>query len=162
MINRILPYPLLTLSLIFFWMTINSFSPGHLLLGACVALIASWAMASLRPAKPRIRNWHRLVQLIFIVLYDIVRSNLSVVRIILFEREKNRKSGFLAVPLDIRDPMALAVLATILTSTPGSAWLEYNSSQGTLLIHVLDDVDEAAWISLIKNRYEKLLMEIFE
>lgn len=87
-----------------------------------MALIASWAMASLRPAKPRIRNWHRLVQLILIVLYDIVRSNLSVAKIILFRRERDRKSGFLAVPLDIRDPMALAVLATILTSTPGSAW----------------------------------------
>lgn len=96
------------------------------------------------------------------MLYDIVLSNISVVKIILFQRERDRKSGFLAVPLDIRDPMGLAVLATILTSTPGSAWLEYNSSQGTLLLHVLDDEDEAAWISLIKNRYEKLLMEIFE
>ncbi len=162
MMSRILPYPLLTLTLIFFWMTINSFSPGHLLLGTGVALIACRAMASLRPAKPRIRNWHKLVKLIAIVLYDIIRSNLSVVRIILFQRERDRKSGFLAVPLEIRDPMGLAVLATILTSTPGSAWLEYNSSQGTLLLHVLDDVDETAWISLIKNRYEKLLMEIFE
>ncbi len=162
MISRVLPYPLLTVSLIIFWMTINSFSAGHLLLGTGVALIASWGMASLRPAKPRIRNWHKLVKLIAIVLYDIVLSNISVVKIILFQRERDRKSGFLAVPLDIRDPMGLAVLATILTSTPGSAWLEYNSSQGTLLLHVLDDEDEAAWISLIKNRYEKLLMEIFE
>ena len=91
-----------------------------------------------------------------------VRSNFSVMTIILFKRERNRKSGFLTIPLDILDPMGLAVLATILTATPGSAWLEYNSSQRTLLIHVLDDVDEAAWINLIKNRYEKLLMEIFE
>jgi len=162
MIRRLLPYPLLTLSLIIFWMTINSFSPGHLLLGTGVALIASWSMASLRPAKPRIRNWHKLAYLILIVLYDIIRSNFAVMTIILFRRDRDRTSGFLAVPLDIRDPMALAVLATILTSTPGSAWLESNSSQGTLLLHVLDDVDEAAWISLIKNRYEKLLMEIFE
>jgi multicomponent K+:H+ antiporter subunit E len=162
MISRILPYPLLTVSLVIFWMTINSFSPGHLLLGTGVALIASRSMASLRPAKPRIRNWHLLVKLIAIVLYDIIRSNFSVMTIILFKREKNRKSGFLTVPLEIRDPMGLAVLATILTSTPGSAWLEFNSSQGTLLIHVLDDVDETAWINLIKTRYEKLLMEIFE
>ena len=48
MISRVLPYPLLTVSLIIFWMTINSFSAGHLLLGTGVALIASWAMASLR------------------------------------------------------------------------------------------------------------------
>ncbi len=89
MMSRLLPYPLLTISLIFFWMTINSFSPGHLLLGTGVALIASWAMASLRPAKPRIRNWHKLVLLILIVLYDIIRSNISVVTIILFNRERD-------------------------------------------------------------------------
>jgi multicomponent K+:H+ antiporter subunit E len=162
MISRILPYPLLTLSLIVFWMTINSFSPGHLVLGTIVAMIASWAMASLRPAKPRIRNWFAIVKLIAIVAYDIVRSNIAVAAIILFRRERNRKAGFITVPLDLRDPMGLAVLAIVLTATPGSAWLEYNSSQGTLLMHALDNVDDSVWVSLIKNRYEKLLMEIFE
>lgn len=162
MISRILPYPLLTLSLIVFWMTINSFSPGHLVLGTIVALIASWAMASLRPAKPTIRNWFSIVKLIAIVSYDIVRSNIAVASIILFRHERNHKSSFVTVPLDLRDPMGLAVLAIVLTATPGSAWLEYNSSQGTLLMHALDNVDDSAWVNLIKNRYEKLLMEIFE
>ncbi|KXG84699.1 Na+/H+ antiporter subunit E [Agrobacterium bohemicum] len=162
MIGRILPYPLLTISLAVFWMTINSFSPGHLLLGTGVAMIASWAMASLRPPKPRIRNWHLLIKLIAIVIYDIVRSNIAVASIILFPRNRKTRAAFMTVPLDLRDPMGLAVLAVVLTATPGSAWLEYNSSQGTLLIHVLDEVSEAHWQNLIKSRYEKLLMEIFE
>jgi multicomponent K+:H+ antiporter subunit E len=162
MIGRILPYPLLTISLVVFWMTINSFSLGHLLLGTVVAMIASWAMASLRPPKPRIRNWHLLIKLIFIVIYDIIRSNIAVASLILFQRSRTTRAGFITVPLDLRDPMGLAVLAVLLTATPGSAWLEYNSSQGTLLIHVLDEVSEAHWQNLIKSRYEKLLMEIFE
>ncbi len=58
--------------------------------------------------------------------------------------------------------MALAVLAVVVTSTPGTAWLEYNSLNRTVLIHVLDLVDEAEWQTLIKGRYEALLMEIFE
>ncbi|UHS60312.1 Na+/H+ antiporter subunit E [Agrobacterium vaccinii] len=162
MIRRIFPYPLLTISLVVFWMTINSFSPGHLLLGIAVAMVASWAMASLRPPKPRIRNWHLVVKLCFIVFYDIIRSNLAVAFIILFNRDRKANAGFLTIPLDLRDPMGLAALAVVLTATPGSAWLEYNSSQGTLLIHVLDEVSEAHWQNLIKSRYEKLLMEIFE
>ena len=32
----------------------------------------------------------------------------------------------------------------------------------TVLIHVLDLVDEEKWRQLIKERYEALLMEIFE
>jgi multicomponent K+:H+ antiporter subunit E len=162
MIARILPYPLLTLSLIVFWMTLNKYSLGHLILGSVVAMIASLAMAALRPVKPKFRRWYLLPKLIIIVFFDVIRSNISVAQIILFQKEKNRKSGFLNIPLEMKHPMGLATLAIILTSTPGSAWLEYNSSQGTLLLHVLDNVDETAWTALIKNRYEKLLMEIFE
>lgn len=98
MIARILPYPLLTLSLIFFWMTINSFSPGHLLLGTAVAMVASWAMASLRPPKPRIRNWHLVVKLAAIVLSDIIRSNIAVASIILFRRERKFVRAFSRFP----------------------------------------------------------------
>ena len=30
------------------------------------------------------------------------------------------------------------------------------------MIHVLDLIDESVWIGTIKNRYERLLLEIFE
>ena len=68
----------------------------------------------------------------------------------------------MTIHLELKDPTALAVLAVILTSTPGTAWLEYNSSDGSLLMHVLDLVEEQEWTDLVKNRYERLLMEIFE
>ena len=58
------------------------------------------------------------------------------------------------------EPAALAVLACILTCTPGTAWVEYDSTANKLLIHVFDLVDEAYWIDLIKNRYERLLLEM--
>jgi multicomponent K+:H+ antiporter subunit E len=66
------------------------------------------------------------------------------------------------VPLDLKDPTGLAMLSVIVTSTPGTAWIEYNSSEGTLLMHILDVMDETEWIDIVKNRYERLLMEIFE
>ena len=61
-----------------------------------------------------------------------------------------------------RPSTSTMVLAIILTATPGTAWLDYNSARGTLLLHVLDLVDESAWLTLIKTRYEHLLLEIFE
>lgn len=158
----VIPYPLLALSLLLMWMTLNSFSIGHLILGSIIAVFASWAMAALRPHKPRIRRWHLLPQLVGIVLYDIVRSNIAVASIILTGRNRNRHSGFMTIHLDLKDTTALAILAVILTSTPGTAWVEYNSSTGTLLMHILDLVEESEWTDIVKNRYERLLMEIFE
>lgn len=156
-----LPYPLLTVFLVFMWLLLNGFTLGHLVLGTLVAVFASWAMASLRPDKPKLRKWYLLPKLLVIVLFDVLRSNIAVALVILRGRPKGHKAGFLVVPLEIEDRTALALLAIILTSTPGSAWLEYDSRDRTVLLHVLDLLDEAEWISVIKNRYEKLLLEIF-
>lgn len=156
-----LPYPLLTISLVLMWLLLNGFTLGHLILGTMVAVFASWAMASLRPDKPKLRKWYLLPKLFFIVFFDIIRSNIAVAWLILRGRSKARNSGFLTIPLEIEDRTALAILAVVLTSTPGSAWLEYDSYDRTILMHVLDLADEAAWIDTVKNRYEKLLMEIF-
>ena len=52
-------------------------------------------------------------------------------------------------------------LACIITSTPGTLWVDFNEANGNLTIHVLDLVDRAGWVRTIKGRYERLLLEIF-
>ncbi|AWC24545.1 Mrp complex subunit E1 [Aminobacter sp. MSH1] len=160
--RRILPYPVLTASLVIVWMLLNAFSLGHFLLGLVVAIGASRAMMQLEPSKPRLRRWQLIPYLCGIVLLDIARSNIAVATIILQGGRRGRTAGFVSIPLDLRDRTGLAVLACIVTSTPGTAWVEYNSASGVLLIHVLDLVDEQEWIDLIKTRYEATLREIFE
>lgn len=161
--NRAFPFPILILSIVAMWLLLTHFTLGNLLLGTLVALIAAQGLAALRPARPRLRRWQRIPHLVAIVLGDIIRSNIAVVGIILSRRHfAQRKSGFVPIPLELRDPMGLAILAIIVTSTPGTAWIDYSDRHGTLLLHVFDLVDEDAWRSLIKNRYETLLMEIFE
>lgn len=160
--RQLFPYPLMMASLVMMWLLLTSFSPGQLLVGIAVAIMAAQGLAALHPAKPRLRRWDLIPKLVAIVLYDIVRSNIAVTKIILQGSRRERKSGFMTIPLDLRDDLGLAVLAVILTSTPGTAWLDYNSARGTLLLHVFDLVDESQWLDLIKNRYEHLLLEIFE
>lgn len=156
-----LPYPLLAVSLVLMWMLLSGFTLGNLILGTVIAVFASWAMASLRPDKPQLKKWYLLPKLFFIVLYDVVRSNLAVAWLIIRGRAPGRTAGFLTIPLELEDRTALAILAVVLTSTPGSAWLEYDSYERTILMHVLDLENESEWVDTIKNRYEKLLMEIF-
>lgn len=161
--SGILPYPLLSLSLFGMWLLLNqSVSAGHLVLGSVIAVLASWAMAALRPEKPRIRRPGAALRLLGMVLIDILRSNIAVGRIIVRSREPGVNAGFLTIPLDMRSHHGLAVLAIIITSTPGTIWVNYDAARGTLLLHVLDLVDETVWIRTIKGRYERMLMEIFE
>jgi multicomponent K+:H+ antiporter subunit E len=158
----ILPYPLLAAGLALMWLLLAGFTPGQLVLAVIVSVASSHALAALGEVSPRIRRWLAIPELFGIVLYDIVRSNVAVASILLSGRRRPRTSGFIVVPIRLRHPSALAILSIVLTSTPGTAWLDYNSTRGELLIHVFDLVDEAQWIDLIANRYEKLLLEIFE
>jgi len=85
-----------------------------------------------------------------------------VARLLLTRRTSGIASKFVQIPLDMRDPNGLAVLAMIMCLTPGTAWGEVSFDRSTLLIHVFDLDDEAAFIAMIKQRYERPLMEIFE
>jgi multicomponent K+:H+ antiporter subunit E len=159
--KRIVPFPLLAVALFGMWVLLTGFSPGHVLLGTVIAVLLSRVMLPLAPEQPRIRFGTAMLKLPVTVFADIVRSNIAVARIILF-RPPERKSGFVRLPIELDSPYALAMLAIIITATPGTLWLQHDAHNKIILIHVLDLVDEAEWIDFIKNRYEKLLMEIFE
>jgi multicomponent K+:H+ antiporter subunit E len=156
-----LPYPILSLCLVLMWLLLNGFTVGHLIFGTMVAIFAGWAQAALRPDKPRLRKWYLLPKLFVVVFVDVIRSNLAVAWLLLQGKRRKSTSGFLLVPLKIEDPTALAIMAVVLTATPGSAWLEYDSGDKTVLIHVLDLIDKETWTATIKQRYEALLLEIF-
>jgi multicomponent K+:H+ antiporter subunit E len=66
------------------------------------------------------------------------------------------------IPLDLTDPHGLAVLAGIVTATPGTVWVDHDAVSSTLTLHVLDMKSEQEWIDWIKNRYERLLVGMFE
>jgi len=153
--------PVLTGTLLVMWLLLNdSLSLGHVLLGLLFAVALAWSSGALRPLTPRIRQAHLALVLLAFVLRDIVRSNIGVARIVLGGREVH--SGFVNIPLDLTDPHGLAVLAGIVTATPGTVWVDHNAATSTLTLHVLDLKSETEWIDWIKQRYERLLMGIFE
>jgi multicomponent K+:H+ antiporter subunit E len=161
--RRWLPFPLLTAALLVLWLLLNqSVAPATVVLGGVLALGASWALTALEPPKARFRRPRAAVRLALVALAEIVRSNNAVARIILHPGKGGRKSGFVRIPLDTRNPYSLAALACIITATPGTIWVEYDSADDTVLLHVLDLIDEEQWVKIIKERYERRLMEIFE
>jgi multicomponent K+:H+ antiporter subunit E len=161
--TRWLPFPLLTASLLAMWLLLaGSAGPGALLLGLLVALLGVRALLALDPERARLRRPRVALELAWVVLVEVVRSNNAVARIILGAGARNRTSGFVRVPLDMRDPYGLAALACIITATPGTVWVEYDSAESTMLLHVLDLIDEEGWVRIVKDRYERRLMEIFE
>jgi len=161
--KRWLPFPLTSLCLLAMWLVLNQrVSPGHIVLGSVFALAGGWLLALVQTDVPRVRRPLAALRLSLLVAADIVRSNIAVARIILGPRHSKESSAFLKMPLELRNRYGLAVLGCIITATPGTLWIRYDPDARTLLIHVLDLIDEATWIQTIKGRYERLLLEIFE
>lgn len=161
--RRVLLYPILSLGLFVASILLSaSVAPPSLALAVLLALLAPIIMLALGVDRVRVKAPIAIIRLAIDVVGDIVRSNWAVSHIILGRRRHERTSGFIHIPLDLRDRYGLAVLAIIITSTPGTLWVEYESATGRLLLHVLDLVDEETWVRLIKDRYERRLMEIVE
>lgn len=156
--RRLIPYPLLWAGLTLMWLLLTSFSLGNLILGSVVAVIAGQAASALEPERPRLRRIDLVLKLFGRVMADIASSNIGVARLVLAGGP--RRSGFVEIPLELREPTGLAILAIVLTSTPGTAWIDYDSAQGRLLLHVFDLREPEEWRDIVKNRYETLLLEI--
>ena len=161
--KRWLPAPLLSLALFVLWLLLNrSLEVAQLLLALLLALAIPLLTSGLRPMPVRIRRPTAILRLMLAVVIDGSRSNLAVARVLLSSGARRHPAGFVHIPLAMRDPNALAVLAMIVCITPGTAWAELSLDRSMLLIHVLELDNEAAIAAHIKSRYEAPLMEIFE
>lgn len=162
--KRLIPAPLLSIALLCLWLLLNrSLGPGDLVLGSVLALAIPLLTAPLRPLPVRIRKPLTVLRLGLTVMQDTTRSNIAAVRVLLLRQSRRRHpAGFLHIPLDLRDPNGLAVLAMIVCITPGTAWAEISLDRSVLMLHVLELDDPEGTVKLVKERYERPLIEIFE
>ena len=154
-------YIILPLFLLALWLVLNqSWSAGQIALGAALAIWLAWASLRLRPLGARPRKLWRLGPLIPRMVWEILKSNAAVAKLI-WRPGRELTPGFITVPLRLRDPHALAVLTCCLTYTPGTVVVDLKRGQSVTL-HVLDLQNEAEWSTLIQGRYEPILLEVFE
>ncbi|MAB96885.1 MAG: Na+/H+ antiporter subunit E [Pseudomonadaceae bacterium] len=159
--RRFLPHPLLSLCLMGVWMLLmNDMTFGHLLLGAILGWLIPLVTQVFWITPPRIYRPFRLFRFFFLVLGDIVVANLQVAKLILGSTSKLRPA-FVEIPMLLEDELALTMLASIISLTPGTVSADLSDDRKTLLVHTLDVADDEQLIAEIKSRYEAPLLEVF-
>ncbi|XID74584.1 Na+/H+ antiporter subunit E [Alkanindiges sp. WGS2144] len=157
---RLFPHPFLSLILAASWlMLMHQINVAHVMIAIGVAIIIpKMTQFFIHPAEPV--HWSTAVKLFFIVLWDIIVSNLRVAKQVLGPLE-NLHPKWLRVPLDTTHPKVNTLLALIITTTPGTVSAGLDDNQNTILVHALsaDSIDDV--IEEIKTRYEKPLIKIF-
>ena len=104
MMKRLLPWPLLSLSLVVMWLMLNGFSLGQLLLGVLFGVGAPALLAPLRPARPRVRHPLTVIRLILAVGHDVIESTLDVFWTLLRNRRTPVNSAFASSSARRRSP----------------------------------------------------------
>lgn len=158
----LLPHPALSAMLLIVWLLLaNSLTVGGLLLGAVLALVLPKFTQPFWPARPRTRFGRTFVAYLAIVLWDIVVANFQVAWLILFRRNRDLRSRWLVVPIDLATPEAITILAGTISLTPGTVSADVSADGRHLLVHALDVGDPAAEVTRIKTRYEARLRRVF-
>ncbi|WP_323036592.1 Na+/H+ antiporter subunit E [Pararhodobacter sp.] len=160
---RLLPHPLLSLALFVIWLLlVNSISINSIVFAALLGIVVPMITQPYWPDMPTLRNPVAIVGYCLIVLYDIVVANTQVALIVLFKRSADLRPAWVCVPLDIRSPEAITVLAGTITLTPGTVSCDLSEDGRAILVHCLHAPDPSAVSADIKSRYERRLKEIFE
>jgi multicomponent K+:H+ antiporter subunit E len=157
-----LSHPALSALLAATWLLLQqSLALPQLIIAAALGLGLPWLLRGFLPNHGRLRHAGVAARLLGVVLWDIVASNLTVARIVLVPGS-NPQPAWVPLPLDLRDPTAIALLATIITTTPGTVSCIVDETRHLIIVHALDCADSAALVAQIKQRYERPLKEIFE
>ena len=158
----LMPHPFLTFVLAVVWTFLqNDVSAGMIVFGLILGIIIPWGTSIWWPDTPKGFRLGKMITYGLIVLWDILVANVQVAWIVLTVPNSKLKPAWIEVPLELRQPEAITMLAGTITLTPGTVSSDLSDEGHSLLVHVLHTDDPDAVLHDIKTRYERRLLEIF-
>ena len=162
MLDRLsFPQPWLSLLLFTTWQLLSDGVSGA---SVVMGLILAWLIPQLTqgfwPELPAFVKAWRMPAYLVLVIRDIIVASFSVARLILSPRQP--RPVFVCYPLQLQHPLAISMLASTISLTPGTVSADISDDSKTLLIHALDAGSDQEVIDAIHDRYEKRLMEMFQ
>lgn len=155
--------PLLTLV---YALALESFDPWDLAIGAIVssALLAlAWPQVADENPPPRGNLFRRIIAFVpfaLAVLRDVIFGTVDVALVSLRLRPLPM-TGIVAVPIEERSPLGVAVCALVTTLSPGSVFVEVDDARNVMLFHVLDASDPDRVRTQQRLFYERYQRHVF-
>ncbi len=155
------PRPYLSVCLFIVWqLLVGELSGASLVMGLILAWILPLLTRRVWPDNPPFRKPWRMPAYLLTVAWDILVASFAVASLVL-NLNRSPRPAFVVYPLTLKHPMAISILASTISLTPGTVSADISDDESTLLIHALDVDDDQALIDAIRERYEKPLQEMF-
>ncbi|WP_417524468.1 Na+/H+ antiporter subunit E [Marinovum sp.] len=161
-LHWLLPHPFLTLLLAVVWTLLqNEVSAGMVVFGIILGIVIPWGTSVWWPDTPKGFRLGKMITYCVMVMWDILVANVQVAWIVISVPNARLKPAWIVVPLELRKPEAITLLAGTITLTPGTVSADLSDEGHSLLVHVLHTDDPEGVRDEIKTRYERRLKEIF-
>lgn len=96
--------------------------------------------------------------LMFLFVRELLLSSASVARTAL-SPDISVRPAIIRVPLDLRTDFGIAVLANLVSLTPGTTSLHVSEDRNFLYVHCLDAPKQEAAVRSIRDTFEKWIRE---
>lgn len=143
------------------WAAANEdFSPMNLVVGFGLGYGILWFLESMMDTGPYSRRFRKTVAFLFFFIGELVRANLRMAWQVLHPRAIS--PGIIAIPLRVKHPAAITLLANVISLVPGSLSVEVSADHSTLYIHEMDADDPDEVRHRIASTFEARILELME
>lgn len=139
----------------------GNFEPASLLFGFVLGYGVLWLANRFGKPPVYFRRLPQIVEFALFFIGELVIANVRMAITVLSPRMPLRPA-VIAVPLEVEDEAAIALLANLITLTPGTLSLDVTTNGKILFVHAVFLEDPERFIATIKSGYEKRVKEIFE
>jgi multicomponent Na+:H+ antiporter subunit E len=151
---------LLDLSLMALWVASTGvFSYANSALGFLVGFVVLWWLQPLLGPTTYFRKLPLALRFSVLFLWEVLKSNLRVAWDVITPNRR-RRPGIVAVPLDAKSDLEIAVLANLITLTPGSLCLDVSEDRRTLYVHAMFVSEPDQVRREIKQRFESWILAL--
>lgn len=154
--------PMIALLALIWGAITGNFSELNLLLGALVGGGAALLLRHSFGGAPVLRKLRRIWSLAVLFLYELMVSAVRVGLIVLTPDLRSvLRPAIVAFPLTVTSDAEIALLANLITLTPGTLSVDVSDDRTTLYIHVLNLASREQLIADIAQGFERRVHEVF-
>lgn len=151
---------LLNILLSFVWVALTGvFDYMNFLFGFLLSFAILWLITRSNADDRYFTMSFKIVSFFFFFLYELLKANVQVAYDVITPK-LYMQPGIVRVPLDAKSDIEITLLANLISLTPGTLSLDVSSDKSALYVHAMYIKDKEAFISGIKNGFEKRLLSI--
>ena len=145
-----------------FWAAVTGeFSAINLIFGFVLGSLCLFIIREQVGGTGYLRRVRRVLALVFLFIYELVHSAWLVAVLVMSPKMK-LNPGIIAFPLSITEDRQIALLANLITLTPGTLSVDVSEDRRFIYVHAINAPDPEALKRDIAEGFETKIREAFE